>query len=347
MGKFTNLAEIYHGLLQGFHQSVGSANKLQQCWRLANANLNFNFAGEQLAQLLSPAFRHLSSSSHDQKNSNTLSIYCWSSSESGVLPAVNIPFNENEETSYYLSDDLKMAITSNGSICLLLNQVENIAVFWVADEKLLPGFERAAPLRVVLHWWYASMGAQLIHAAAVAKDDKAVLITGKSGSGKSTTSLYCLQAGFDFLGDDYCLLNVDPEPTVNCVFGSAKIFPENLASRLPHFEDKVVNRAEIEAGLYDKAVIYPAMRNSCAANSIPVHAILLPTISQAKYSTLEPVKAIEVLKELAPSTLLQMPGLGQSALGQLGKLVSQRRCYRLLLGSDPQSVADVVASTWS
>ena len=50
------------------------------------------------------------------------------------------------------------------------------------------------------------MGLVLLHAAAVGDADGVVLLVGNGGSGKSTTSVVCSQAGLGFLADDFCLL---------------------------------------------------------------------------------------------------------------------------------------------
>ena len=66
-------------------------------------------------------------------------------------------------------------------------------------------------------------GRQLVHAAAVGTDEGALLITGRGGVGKSTTALACLEAGMQFLGDDYVVVGLDPEPQVYRLYGSAKL----------------------------------------------------------------------------------------------------------------------------
>jgi HprK-related kinase A len=49
----------------------------------------------------------------------------------------------------------------------------------------------------------------LLHAATVAKGDRAIILTGESGSGKSTMSAVLMSEGWRFMGDEFALL--DPE----------------------------------------------------------------------------------------------------------------------------------------
>lgn len=49
-------------------------------------------------------------------------------------------------------------------------------------------------------------GRLCLHASGVAKDGRAILITGYSGAGKSTLATALVQRGFDFISDDVCVV---------------------------------------------------------------------------------------------------------------------------------------------
>ncbi|MBB5786205.1 hypothetical protein [Jiangella mangrovi] len=58
----------------------------------------------------------------------------------------------------------------------------------------------------------------LLHAGAVARDGRAVLFPGESGTGKSTMVAACLRRGFDYLSDELVAVETD----TGCVTGWAR-----------------------------------------------------------------------------------------------------------------------------
>ncbi len=61
----------------------------------------------------------------------------------------------------------------------------------------------------------------LLHAACVERDGRALILTGESGSGKSTMSALLMEAGWRFLGDEFVL--IDPAT------GQARPFPRPVS----------------------------------------------------------------------------------------------------------------------
>jgi hypothetical protein len=76
-----------------------------------------------------------------------------------------------------------------------------------------------------------------------------------------------------------------------------------------------------------------------------VQAVFLPTITHLRDSWLEPVSAAEALAAIAPSTILQLPGAGQTDLTQLAEFMRLTRTYRLHLGTDLPGVAALIRTT--
>lgn len=68
-------------------------------------------------------------------------------------------------------------------------------------------------------------GYSLIHGSCVSKDDLAYLFTAQGGGGKTSTALYAVERGFDFLGDNFTILD---KGCVRSFLSPLNIFSFNL-----------------------------------------------------------------------------------------------------------------------
>ena len=336
-------------LTDGYRRASEQVGERVDPRAIGGSILDFRCAGEQVLRSVMPAFAHLPKYSPDEAPPGVpaLRLAFWDSAGSGVAPMSALPETGTAETVYFLSADVRIALSASGDLCAALDSQRRTGVVWMRDSGRVAGFERAAPARVILHWWFAELGAQLVHAAAVALNGEAVLLAGRSGSGKSTSSLACMAAGFEFLGDDYCLVTLDPVPGVHGLFGSAKLSFHHLRERLPELAPAIANAAELGEASDDKAVLFPGDHMpGRIGTSRPVKAIVIPRVSENRVSSLRPVSGMHALKALAPSSLLQMPGLKQHALSQLAQLARTIPSYELALGRELDSVPATLRTLW-
>jgi len=216
----------------------------------------------------------------------------------------------------------------------MFDRATRTAIWWAPSVAAVPWYDRAAPLRTLLHWTVTVAGRHLLHAGAVAGAKGAALLVGKGGSGKSTTAVLCLEAGFDYLGDDYVLLTVDPAPTVHSVYGTAKV-TRYTVRRLPSLEVAIVARGRT----FEKSVVdIGAYRPQRLRRSAPVSAVVVPTVAPGVRTRLRPIAAAAALRALAPSTVLQLPHEGGQALSAMAELVRDLPAYALDLGDDDADV---------
>ena len=119
---------------------------------------------------------------------------------------------------YYIRLDVPMdALT-------VLDVETGRAAYLNRNPRALPTYEWAGPLRWLIQRLAVEHDMVFAHAAAVARPGRAAVIAGARGAGKSTTTLACYAAGFDYLGDDRCLLSGSPRPRVFSVYSTAKVF---------------------------------------------------------------------------------------------------------------------------
>jgi hypothetical protein len=201
-------------------------------------------------------------------------------------------------------------------------------------------YERAKPLARLLLRWHNDKHIQIIHTGLVARNGAGILFVGKSGSGKSTSSLVCISAGFDYLSEDYVGLEECPDGSFvghslyNSVFVQTshlarfeELVPCAIKGRLPHEEKSVIILSQI----------FPERLK----RTVPIRALALPRVAHATKTEFRPASKGEALLALGPSSLLQIPnrGLGTHGFDKLAQLVRRVPCYWLDVGSDLGSLA--------
>jgi len=213
------------------------------------------------------------------------------------------------------------------------------AYCWLRDSTALPYYEFAAPLRHLLQWWMLARGGALLHSAAVGTPGGGVLIAGPSGSGKSTTALACQEAGLGFTSDDYVLVCCSGPPTVHMAYSTAKVVRESLGAHdgyRRHFRN--LERSDEKPMMFMHEVAPQRV-----LRSFPLRAIVVPVVAQRSSTRIVAASAAEVLRALAPSSILLFPLAGAIAFQRIAALCRAVPCLRAELSGDPHDVAGAFA----
>ena len=295
-------------------------------------------AGPTLLDYYGPAFVHLPRL--DDERPVDLTVLLWDSTSTGV------PFpNLGSEVPV----DTAGAVVQYGSVTIAYHPPEQsismldvesaLAVFVLRGVAHLPVWDRPAPLRFLLAWWFASQNLLLAHSAAVSTDDGAALVVGPSGSGKSSTALGCLAAGLGYLGDDHVL--IDPAAhTVSSVFGSAKLVPEHLR-RFPGLMRPDAPRPHDPPN--SKMVGWPSVEHpDRMALTATIKAFIAPTVTLGPSCRMMPSTAGRALMALAPTTMFQTPGFHRLAFSLSVDVVRGLSPYRLELGEGSERVPEMI-----
>ena len=211
----------------------------------------------------------------------------------------------------------------------LYDAARRAAVWWVSSPGVVPWWEPTFPLRTILHWACADTPLQPVHAGAVGRAGRGVLVTGKSGSGKTTTSLACLRAGFEYAGDDYVLVDTAAR-RVYCLYSTAKLEADTM-SRFPEMVPWVDNPDRLQE---EKAIVY--LQDHRPAQIVPVlaiDAVVVPTVTGRPGSEVVPLSSSAALQALAPTTTFHLPGYGREVFTKLSALVRAVPCFELRAGT--------------
>lgn len=300
------------------------------------------FSGPTLVEPLTRAIAHLR---HAPVDGPGLTINVWDSETTGVplsplLQALVDSLHGNpfalltprHEIGALCNERIAATFELGSGVFTLFDRLRNEVIYWVRDPLNIPYYERGAPFRTTLNWWLSPQGMQCIHAGAVGTEEGAVLLTGRSGSGKSTTALACVTSSLKYLSDDYCAFSTTPHPEVFSLYNTGKLNDDGDLERQPHFAPWVVNP---ERSGDEKYVMFLAERvPDRIIDRAPLRAIVMPHITDGRQPRLEPVSSAAALRALAPTSMFQLPGSAGDAFLRMASLARALPCYTLECGSD-------------
>lgn len=188
-----------------------------------------------------------------------------------------------------------------------------------------------------------------LHAAALARGERGLLLVAESDAGKSTTAFRLVQQGWDYLSDDSVLLRPGPEAvaavalrrTFGLDLGAEALFPE-----LAGIEDR--QPSDPAKRSVPMTALYPAQATLCCRP----RTLVFPEIVDRAESMLVPMSGAEALLGLAgQSPLLSFrPDWSREHLALLGRLVNQTEAYRLRAGRDllhdPRRIVHLLDTVW-
>jgi hypothetical protein len=339
-------------MLAGFERARKQTGPpVEHAYRFGTNIVRFLFAAESLIDALTPAVAHLRVANEGRAD---LTVHLWDTRTTGepLSPLVGLLTEKIASNVFkWLTARHEIVGISNSRVPATLDQWSGAfslydretarAVYWVPDAAAVPYFERGAPLRTLLSWWLSDVGYQSVHAAGVGGPDGGVLLAGKGGSGKSTTALRCLDAGMQYLGDDYCMFSVGAPFRAFSMYNTGKLDGIADLQRQPRYLPMVENP---EAAGTEKLLMFLDRHfPDRMARSFPIRAVLVPQVTDGPATTLTEMSPGVALAALGPTTLLQRPGAAEHALAAMGELVRSVPCYRLGLGTDGADVAGLIA----
>lgn len=326
-------------LAAGYGYAGAAAPTVTHHLRIGGHLLELRFAGSSLQPCILPAFAHLVAEPGPRPE---LVIDIWDSVSTGVSPPPTPHVDPASPVGafYFFEDaDLRGAFQPGYRALSAVDLRNDHAWYFVEDPAVLPYWERAAPIRQILHLWMASRGHQQVHSGAVGLPEGGVLLVGKGGSGKSTSALISLTSALRYAGDDYTMVSLEPRPTVHSLYGSGKVHADNL-SRLPHLVPALSNGTQLRS---EKGVVYVNQHFAHRMiDEFPLLAIVMPTITGRAETRTVPAPRAAALAALAPSTVFQLHTASADAFQYMARLVREVPAFVLELGTDVNEVPQVL-----
>lgn len=328
--------EAFFSEVQGLTALSAERSKIvEHVIDIAGLPVCLRFHGDELARLLMPALSHRLRNASAASAGATIEV--WDRAASGVTmpprPVEKHCLSERGDIWTFTSQRFRSAFHYSDYSLNLMDMETGRAIFWVDAAAALPLSTLAAPFRTLFHWWGARHGMQLVHAAALADNGQAVLITGQGGTGKSSTALACMRSGMGYVGDDYVLLSRQPELRVHSLYRTAKLFVKDLPGAGSFATSAVVREGE------PKAVVYPDL---ALASDVPVVLVLTPRFGGAEETLAEPVDHGYLTGAACYTTIAQLPHAGPATSTFIESAFQSIPSRRLVLGTDRGRVAESV-----
>jgi hypothetical protein len=217
----------------------------------------------------------------------------------------------------------------------LLDRDAGFGALWTTDLSALPDWERVAPFRILAHWALLATQFAVVHAGAVQTGERALLLVGPGGSGKSTTVVSAALAGLPVFGDDLVAIGPDGERfVVMAMHDAVKIAPDSPVHPMLAASGDGGDMASGKSIFRLSEVTGRPLAAPC-----PVGALLAVEVGRGTRSEVVPESPSAMLKALAPSTVFLLRGGEHDTVRKVSRLVRSLPCFRLRVGPDPAEVA--------
>jgi len=338
---------------EGFQRAAQAAGVVERHYRIAGYTVALRFAGAALLAPITPALEHLRV---PPAVAPDLRIDLFDSTSTGTpLPFLLDRFvalvrlrwweqlGNRREIRGMNGERIQSVFHLGPDILSVLDQDRNHAVYWVQDAAHIPYYETGYPLTALLNWWLGRRQRHIVHAACFGTDQGSVLLTGKGGSGKSTTTLACLDSGLGLTGDDYCVIDA-ATLTASSLYNTIKLKGLRDVERFHHLRDCIANLDRVddsEQGERAMIFLHQHFPEQLMAQS-PLRAILVPRVADQEHTVISPASPGHVFKAIMPSTLFQLPGNARGEFSAMAALVRALPCYEIALGRDIAAIPGVI-----
>lgn len=268
-------------------------------------------------------------------------LYCWETDSVDIQVPSNL-LNWEEIDPYNgqlkgLPNGLIGVKNTNERSFIWIDKAKKTIFYILENIRFITHNELVAPFRSIFHLWYEDSPYFMCHAAGIAVNDQGILLTAKGGSGKSTSSLACIQNGLNYSGDDFLL--VDSKKCIAySLYNVAKLdipqfemFPELK----PHIEN--IESTPREKGQVFLNKLFPDQM--CL--KFQIKALLIPVFSKGLETNLFKCSKGEAIKALVPSSIWIMRGAPSSA-NKMIQFIQQLDCQVLSTGTDFRLLSDKI-----
>jgi len=265
------------------------------------------------------------------------SLDVWRSSSESVLP------NLDWARSFLARDNLvprtlthpyRIAFDKSQGFIFLYDTEERHGAIWIAEDEKISLNSFVTPFRIIFSWMAETFGGEIIHASAISRDSKGLIINGPSGSGKSTLALLCALSGFTFIADDAVLYH---NGLISALYRYAKVDSRTSPYDLSQFKLFQVERARGSKDILDLMELGDNFITRAEAS-----ALVLPIVAHLNHwARISPSLAIRLS---APNSLRELMGGTPYNFRNLVNITREVPSFRIALSNDNHANIEAVTA---
>lgn len=238
----------------------------------------------------------------------------------------------------YLTAPYRVAFDAHSNTIQVHDPASSVVVIWSPDVSNYPYWAAATPFRLALAWIADTFDGEMLHGAAVEKDDKCLILAGRSGAGKSTFSFVARKEGFKILSDDYFLYEND---LFYPVYTRGKLHDSSLSL----FNDLNLPIINPVAKNQKRIIKLDQSELEFLTKGIRVKCFLVP--NEINGANPQEISSGEVFRHLAPySTSGLLGGLERSFL-RTKRAISNTKAFKVHLKKSEKDLLYDVNSLWN
>lgn len=143
----------------------------------------------------------------------------------------------------------------------------------------------------------------LVHGAVVGRDDKGILFCARGGRGKSTLAVLAMMQGFDYIADDYLVLEKEGDALYSYPIYSIITLSPRMYNEL---YDELKGKFVSNNARRDKYVIDVVAYHNNFRKKYPIKICMFPEITNDAKPSIIPCSKGSAIAQLIYSTIIQM-----------------------------------------
>jgi len=312
-------------------------------FEMLGSGVRLRLAGDALAEVVTDALRHRELPPGGAEHE--VEICAWDARSTGMDADLRgIPALGEQRRTGNIANDPRTLVHGEGGFMGLQGRpawaaqgydaARRTAFLWCTEPGVLDAWgEHTKPFLEIFHAWLIDSPWQPVHGGAVGGPDGGVLLAGRGGSGKSTTVLSCVRAGWLYAGDDYpAIRTTGGQAEVENLYCSARLRVD-MAERFADLGSAEVGRIMLN-GIEKRDIMLGEVLTRGRFSGFPVNAILLPTVTGGSRSTLRPASRGEATVAIAGITMHLLRIGARKAFEKIAGIAASTPAYWLELGDD-------------